>query len=489
MKKTAILLFVLILIMLAAVGCGRRSTTEQASKTTTGGKSETTSNPGEPKQPGSTDPASTAQNSIPLPANPTAKAIINRTAQTYKGIKTLQMDVEIQASQAIGKEKRNNTANISLSLERPNKMKMVTNTGSIGSTMVTDGKHAYAYSPSVNQYQEIPAPKDVFGGGQKGKGDLSTMDLLAGKDVNHIANKAKLVKSEKIGGVDTYLIEAVLDQTPSGSITKERTWIGKNDSLIYRTETSRTISVADQVKEQQKMLARIEAQAKAAGQKIGPRPTLPKPQGPVSVIQKTFVKKITTNVALPSSTFRFTPPKGAKKFDPSKVSRTMPPQPQQRIPQSAPQTASAPSFSIPSLDGKQISLSQFRGKPVLVAFWSTLSQTSKDGMPNIQKLYDSVKGSGISVLGISLDGDKSAVQKYVKSSRITFPILFDKEQTTQIAQAFSGGQLGIPSVYVIGKDGSIKGVFALGKENRVNGKQVSDPAKYMKSELSKLGIK
>lgn len=97
---------------------------------------------------------------------------------------------------------------------------------------------------------------------------------------------------------------------------------------------------------------------------------------------------------------------------------------------------SAPEFSLPSLDGQIVNLSDHLGKKViLVDFWATTCHPCLEEMPHLNELYEKLKDKGFIVLGIAGDGPDTRrdVPKVVREKGITFPILLD-EETTVVAR-------------------------------------------------------
>jgi thiol-disulfide isomerase/thioredoxin len=111
----------------------------------------------------------------------------------------------------------------------------------------------------------------------------------------------------------------------------------------------------------------------------------------------------------------------------------------------------APEFTLASIDGKDIKLSDYKGKVVIVDFWATWCGPCRRGIPDlieIQKQY----GEDVVVIGISLDTEtKGDVIPFAQKIGINYPIVYG---TVEVTQQY-GGVDGIPTSFVINKDGDI----------------------------------
>ncbi|MFO0755817.1 MAG: TlpA disulfide reductase family protein [Byssovorax sp.] len=123
-----------------------------------------------------------------------------------------------------------------------------------------------------------------------------------------------------------------------------------------------------------------------------------------------------------------------------------------------PQTASAgsaPDFSLQSVDGKTVRLSEYAGKSVvLLDFWSTTCDPCMVEMPHLVDLYKANKDKGFVVLAISLDGPESLaeVNRVVHDKDMIFPVLLDQE--TVVVSRYNPKKE-MPFSVLIGKDGNI----------------------------------
>jgi thiol-disulfide isomerase/thioredoxin len=116
------------------------------------------------------------------------------------------------------------------------------------------------------------------------------------------------------------------------------------------------------------------------------------------------------------------------------------------------QSGTAPDFSLESLDGKTLRLSDFRGKAVLLNFWATWCAPCKIEMPwfiDLQKQYAS---QGLQIVGVAMDdASKEDIAKFAKDMGVNYPILIGKES---VGQEY-GGVDGLPESFLIARDGHI----------------------------------
>jgi len=122
--------------------------------------------------------------------------------------------------------------------------------------------------------------------------------------------------------------------------------------------------------------------------------------------------------------------------------------------QKFPKGKSAPAFSLKSLNGEKISLSDFRGKPVLVTFWATWCTSCKEELPELEK-FSIGKRDQLAILLITIDGEREgAVQKIVSESKITLPVLLPLKEKVMDQYGVRGW---IPLTFLVNREGMLVG--------------------------------
>jgi peroxiredoxin len=118
-----------------------------------------------------------------------------------------------------------------------------------------------------------------------------------------------------------------------------------------------------------------------------------------------------------------------------------------------PSAKSAPSFTLQDLKGNQISLSDFKGKVVVLDFWATWCPPCVKEIPHFIELYKQYKDQGFAMVGISVDREGiSVVKSFTRKYQINYPILMTDGQV----QKAYGGIPSIPTTFVIDSAGNIR---------------------------------
>ncbi|MCL4535788.1 MAG: TlpA family protein disulfide reductase [Bacteroidetes bacterium] len=115
----------------------------------------------------------------------------------------------------------------------------------------------------------------------------------------------------------------------------------------------------------------------------------------------------------------------------------------------------APDFTLQDMDGKNVKLSDLKGKPVLINFWTTWCPPCRAEMPDIETVYQRHKAEGLVVLGVDVQEDKDAVSKYVQRGGFSWTFLLDTS-----GEVFFNRYRGaaFPSSFFVDKEGVVQDV-------------------------------
>lgn len=112
----------------------------------------------------------------------------------------------------------------------------------------------------------------------------------------------------------------------------------------------------------------------------------------------------------------------------------------------------APDFTLEALDGKNMRLSDLRGKAVLLNFWATWCGPCKIETPWLVELQKQYGSQGLQVVGVAMDDSgKDDIEKFAKDMGVNYPVLLGKEA---VGDAY-GGVPALPESFFIGRDGKI----------------------------------
>ena len=113
-----------------------------------------------------------------------------------------------------------------------------------------------------------------------------------------------------------------------------------------------------------------------------------------------------------------------------------------------------PNFSATDLDGKPISLQDYRGKVVLLDFWAVWCGPCLTEIPNLKRVYDTYKDQGFEIIGVSLDTGETRLRNYLQKNDISWRQIFSGQKwNSPLAQQYHIRS--IPAPWLIARDGTL----------------------------------
>jgi peroxiredoxin len=129
----------------------------------------------------------------------------------------------------------------------------------------------------------------------------------------------------------------------------------------------------------------------------------------------------------------------------------------------------APAFTLQSVDGKAVSLAQYKGDVVMINFWASWCGPCRQEMPLLDSIYKQYKDMGFVLLGVNVEPDRHGANAWLKQTPVSYPVLYDpNSQVSQLYQVQA-----MPTTVIIDRQGIVRFVH--------NGYLPGDENQYMNS--------
>lgn len=116
--------------------------------------------------------------------------------------------------------------------------------------------------------------------------------------------------------------------------------------------------------------------------------------------------------------------------------------------------AEAPDFALRSSAGPNLRLSEHRGQVVMINFWATWCGPCRQEMPKLDEIFARYEAAGFALLGVNIDEDSARAQRLADELGVTFPLLFDDEQSVSRLYDVQA----MPMTVMVDRDGKVRSV-------------------------------
>jgi peroxiredoxin/outer membrane lipoprotein-sorting protein len=347
-----------------------------------------------------------------------AYAILDSVLKRYRALRSYQSDIELQLSERMQKPQK-----IAFAFQRPNKVAFINEDPVVGAQIVSDGEYLYVYLAMLKQYTKGPIPpvftaETLEGLLSKMRCTVPALIMLEDPD-KYLTNNIKSMEVAPTDSIGPYLCDVLRLTQNNNSIMQ--LWIDKRQLIVRKSTTDMTPLL--------ETLARQRNVAPPSSQ----------------VIITEWYKNIQLNEPIPPAMFTFKPPAEAREV----AQLSLEPQ---HTPLSPAMGKMAPSFTLEDLDGNTHSLESLKGKAVILSFWTPQNSPSVTLLLNLQKLHERYAAKGLVVLGVTNEANVGALKNFLKTRRITFPVLRDLKES--VASQYDVRVL--PRLIIIDKNGAIQ---------------------------------
>jgi len=351
---------------------------------------------------------------------PDAKELLKQSGEAFIKYRSYQYELELEVDIMMGGNPIHTEATSSVAVITPDKMRVEARgqTGG-GTTVVSDGEYTWTFVPLRMQYTRKSAMRST----QATFGNAAVGNPL---DPSRTPGPCKTLREEsvEIDGkkYSCWVVETTVDRVAQ-------------DGGAEITNFVKTMWVDKELK--------LNRQITVSGMLQGPQ--VP---GSVEMKQKMVMRALKLDLDLPDSLFRFTPPADAREVpDVAGLSPT-------------PDLAgkAAPPLRVTSLAGETFDLGSLKGKTVLLDFWATWCSPCRKEMPTLEKIHQEFKGQGLVVLGLNVGEGREAVEKFLKTTKVGYPVALIRDNDVLPFQVTS-----LPTYIVIDRDGKVV-AYQIGSE-------------------------
>lgn len=355
--------------------------------------------------------------------DPGAKALLENLEKTYENLQSASFSGEIRINVDIPSDAHKTNQLFTSTYEAPNKFQHQLRDGLL---MASNGGDVYIYDKEANSYLRLGIPIR--------KVEMRSLPIVV-PQVLQSQNPSLLFAISRNGlreVVESFgEIKRGADQAIDGKTFQELVFCSDDqDSELHVLVDPKTF-----------LIRRFTIDFKPALLEQG----ITNVQNAEIVVDYTESK---ANPTFPAQHFAWTPPEDA--FDMKESAGAARPENGVSNLEGLP----APEFKLAGLDGRSVSLGQFKGKVVVLDFWATWAPDAAESLKNMAAIAKG-KGGDLAIVAINLEEDPDKVKTFVELKEIALPVLLDDGRVAKVYEVKT-----IPQTIIIGRDGIVQKVFA-----------------------------
>jgi peroxiredoxin len=112
----------------------------------------------------------------------------------------------------------------------------------------------------------------------------------------------------------------------------------------------------------------------------------------------------------------------------------------------------APSFTLPSRSGDNVSLEDLKGQVVMLSFWASWCGPCRQEMPLLDQMHKRYSALGFTLLGVNVEANTKDAERWLADVPVSFPVLFDKE--SKVSKLYDVSAM--PSTVFIDRKGNVR---------------------------------
>jgi cytochrome c biogenesis protein CcmG, thiol:disulfide interchange protein DsbE len=343
--------------------------------------------------------------------------LLKRVSETYRGLGSYEIRAVVISNQLWGEARDLSEIPLIMAEDKPGKFRFESKHPMVGSMQVSDGKTTWEYAAMRHQYTQKPA-----GSGKDVTDDSPMMPVNYVKQYQQLMEKAasaRFLREETLSledkEVKCAVVEVEFKDDPAAKQKPEASphtlWIDKERALV------------------------LQEMWDSKGDFMG-----------VATQTRTTVVYKSIHIGSPASAglFSFTTPLNAKQVDELAL-------PGASAKRAALASKSRAEFTLSTLDGKKVSLNDFKGKPVLLDFWATWCVSCRESTPLIEKIGSTFSGKGLVTMAVDYGEEASVVKSYLAHNPSSLTNLVDPDNTVAALYHVSS----IPQFILISKEGKL----------------------------------